>query len=215
MLPLAFGVLDEPATVLCIGAHCDDIEIGCGGALVRLAREHPSARFVWAVFAGEPRRERESRGAAASLVGEGRLEFRQFGFRESYFPSQSDRVKDAFESLKSSVSPALIFTHRLEDRHQDHRTLAELCWNTFRSHLILEYEIPKYEGDLGQPNFFVPLAESDLDHKVATLMRSFPSQHARAWFTPETFRALARIRGIECAADSGYAEAFHARKICV
>lgn len=214
MLPLALSAFGNASTVLCIGAHCDDVEIGCGATLVRLAREHPQLSFVWGIFAGSPARELESRAAAAALVPAERLDLRFFRFRESYFPSQHDQIKDAFETLKL-VNPQLILTHRLEDRHQDHRVLAELTWNTFRSHLILEYEIPKYDADLGQPNFFVPLSLADLDYKVATLHQSFPSQHARAWFTPETFRALARIRGIECAAPGGYAEAFHARKICV
>ena len=215
MLHLAFSGLGNAATVLCIGAHCDDIEIGCGATLIRLARENPGLTVVWAVFAGDHSREQESRAAARELLGQQRVDLRYLGFRESYFPSQHDRVKDAFESLKASVKPDLILTHRLDDRHQDHRVVAELTWNTFRSHLILEYEIPKYEGDLGQPNLYAPVSAADLDQKVAMLMRCFPSQQARSWFTAETFRALCRIRGIECAAESGYAEAFHARKLCV
>ncbi len=215
MLNLSLNGLGSAATILCIGAHCDDIEIGCGATLVRLAREHPGLRFVWAVFAGDEQRERESRAAAAELLGRERVEFRHLGFRESYFPSEHDRIKDAFEALKAAIKPDLILSHRLEDRHQDHEVLAKLTWNTFRSHLILEYEIPKYEGDLGQPNLFVPVSEADLERKVDILMRCFGSQHGRSWFTPATFRALGRIRGIECASGSGYAEAFHARKICL
>jgi LmbE family N-acetylglucosaminyl deacetylase len=216
LLPLAFSGLGGGATVLCIGAHCDDIEIGCGATLVRLCREYPQLRVIWAVFSGAAQREAESRAAAFALLGQGgNVELRYLGHRESYFPSQQERIKDGFEALKASVMPDLVLTHRLEDRHQDHRVLAELTWNTYRSHLILEYEIPKYEGDLGQPNFYVPLLAADLDRKVETLMRCFPSQHARGWFTEETFRALARIRGIECVSPSGFAEAFHARKIWV
>jgi LmbE family N-acetylglucosaminyl deacetylase len=215
VLQLSLSGLGSAATILCLGAHCDDIEIGCGATLVRLAREHPGARFVWTVFAGDAARELESRAAAAGLLGRDRVEFRHLGFRESYFPAQQDRIKDAFEALKASVSPDLVLTHRLEDRHQDHGVLAQLTWNTFRSHLILEYEIPKYEGDLGQPNLFVPVSAADLDRKVEVLMRCFPSQHGRSWFTGETFRALCRIRGVECASASGYAEAFHARKACL
>jgi LmbE family N-acetylglucosaminyl deacetylase len=210
--------LDEPGkspTVLCIGAHCDDIEIGCGATLLRLVREYPGVKFVWAVFAGSAERERESRQAAAELLrGAAGVELRYLGFGESYFPSHYDRIKDGFETLKSQVTPDLIFTHRLEDRHQDHRILAELSWNTFRSHLILEYEIPKYEGDLGHPNFFVQSSAADMDRKIDILMRCFASQTQRSWFTPDTFRALARIRGIECVAPGGFAEAFHARKLC-
>lgn len=215
MLQLSLSGLGRRATALCIGAHCDDIEIGCGATLVRLAREHPGLHFVWAVFAGDPVRERESRAAAAALLGPDRVDFRHLGFRESYFPGQHDGIKDAFEALKASVTPDLVLTHRLEDRHQDHGALAQLTWNTFRAHLVLEYEIPKYEGDLGQPNLFVPVSSEDLEKKVEVLMRCFPSQQGRSWFTPETFRALCRIRGIECASASGYAEAFHARKLCV
>jgi LmbE family N-acetylglucosaminyl deacetylase len=204
------------STVLCIGAHCDDIEIGCGGALQRWVREQPQAHFVWAVFAGEPLREPESRRAAARILGgAASVDLRFFDFRGSYFPSERERIKNAFETLKSLPRPDVILTHCLDDRHQDHALLAELTWNTFRSHPILEYEIPKYEGDLGRPNFFVPLTAQDVDRKTQMLMECFPSQRVRSWFTPDTFRALARLRGIECAAPEGYAEGFHARKMWV
>ena len=214
-LNLSHG-LDAHSTVLCIGAHCDDIEIGCGGTLVRWAREYPGTKFVWAIFAVEVNREAESRLAASRLLaGAGGYETRFFDFRASYFPAQVESIKDRFEQLKSAVRPDVILTHYLHDRHQDHKVLSELTWNTWRSHLILEYEIPKYEGDLGHPNFFVPLRAADLARKVETLMECFPSQHTRRWFTPDTFSALARLRGVECDAPDKYAEAFHARKICV
>lgn len=206
------GNLGAAPAILCIGAHCDDIEIGCGASLVRLAREHPGARFLWAIFSREGVREQESRKAAQALLGS-RVEVRFFDFRGSYFPAQYEAIKDAMESLKSAVTPQLILSHHLGDRHQDHKVLAELTWNTFRSHLVWEYEIPKYEGDLGHPNLFLLCTPADLDLKVRTLMDCFPSQHSRTWFTPDTFRALARLRGIECAAPSGFAEAFHARKL--
>jgi LmbE family N-acetylglucosaminyl deacetylase len=207
--------LNAPDTVLCIGAHCDDIEIGCGGTLLRWAREWPNTRFVWAVFASDEQRGAESRAAAQMIHAEGRpAEFHFLEFRASYLPAQFAAVKDAFEALRTLVDPGLILTHHRGDRHQDHALLAELSWNTWRDRTILEYEIPKYEGDLGQPNFFVPLDTSDIERKSEILMRCFPSQHARSWFTADTFLALARIRGIECVAPSGYAEAFHARKIC-
>jgi LmbE family N-acetylglucosaminyl deacetylase len=213
---LAFVDLSQSRTVLCIGAHCDDIEIGCGGTLRRIAREHTGVRFVWSTFSGDHVRVAESRAAAVTLLGpEANVDLRYLNFRESYFPGQFSEIKDAFEVLKRKVSPVIVFSHSLHDRHQDHRVLAELAWNTFRSSTILEYEIPKYEGDLGQPNFFVPLSEAELSHKVETLLRCFPSQRERTWFTPETFRGLARLRGIECASPSGYAEAFHARKLVV
>jgi LmbE family N-acetylglucosaminyl deacetylase len=204
----------ELSTVLCIGAHCDDIEIGCGGTLHRWVREHPRVHVTWAVFAGEPAREPESRRAAARILeGAASVDLRFFDFRGSYFPIERERIKNAFETLKSLPRPDLILTHRLEDRHQDHALLAELTWNTFRAHTILEYEIPKYEGDLGQPNLFVGLSAEDVEDKAAMLMDCFPSQHTRSWFTPDTFRALARLRGIECASPGGFAEAFHARKL--
>jgi LmbE family N-acetylglucosaminyl deacetylase len=212
---LALAGLEGAATVLCVGAHCDDIEIGCGGALVRLAREHPELRFQCAIFTGGAERVAESRNALAALVGASRIDTTFFGFRESYLPSQYDAVKDAFESLKHGPMPSMILTHRLEDRHQDHRLLGELTWNTFRSHLVLEYEIAKYEGDLGQPNLFVPLGLPDLEQKIETLLRCFPSQAGRTWFSADTFRAVARLRGIECASPSGFAEAFHARKLSI
>jgi LmbE family N-acetylglucosaminyl deacetylase len=211
---MSFAGLEQALTILCIGAHCDDIEIGCGGSILHWAAQYPRARFVWAIFAAEDGRDAESRAAAQQLLGASRVDLRFFGFRASYFPTQLAQIKDAFESLKDT-EPTLLLTHRLEDRHQDHRVLAELSWNTFRSHPILEYEIPKYEGDLGQPNVFVPLAAGMLDRKVSTLLECFPSQRKRRWFTEDTFRAMARLRGIECDSPTGYAEAFHARKICL
>lgn len=214
MIGLDIKRLRDISTVLCIGAHCDDIEIGCGGTLMRWSREHPDARFVWAVFAGEPAREAESRAAAGQLLKSAScFELKFYDFRPSYFPCQQESIKDAFEQLKLAVRPDVIFTHKLEDRHQDHALLANLTWNTFRSHLILEYEIPKYDGDLGRPNLFVRLNDDDVTKKIEVLMESFPSQHSRTWFTPETFRGLARLRGVECAAPGGFAEAFHARKL--
>ena len=216
MIGLDVKRLGEMSTVLCIGAHCDDIEIGCGGTLIRWAREHPGVRFVWAVFARESAREAETRVAAERLLeGAASFELRFFDFRPSYFPSQYESIKDAFEHLKETIRPDLILSHRVEDRHQDHALLADLTWNSFRSNLILEYEIPKYEGDLGHPNMFVPLTKADVERKISVLMGSFPSQHSRAWFTPDTFRGLARLRGLECAASGGFAEGFHARKLCV
>lgn len=216
MLPLKFGSLGRPPVVLCIGAHCDDIEIGCGATLTHWASEYPGALFHWAVFSGDAVRQSESRAAAAGLLA-GALapQLRFFEFRDGFFPAHGREIKERFEELKAQLRPDVILTHYLEDRHQDHEMLANLTWNTFRSHLILEYEIPKYEGDLGHPNVYVPLTKPELDRKVSSLMESFESQRQRAWFTEDTFRALARLRGMECAAPSGYAEAFHARKLCM
>jgi LmbE family N-acetylglucosaminyl deacetylase len=208
--------MSQPRQVLCLGAHCDDIEIGCGGMLLSLRRRHPGLAIHWAVFSGEDARQAETSAAAARLIGEGsgsRLELH--AFRGSYFPSQFDAIKDRFEQLKARLRPDLILTHFLDDRHQDHRVIAELTWNTFRDHPILEYEIPKFEGDLGHPNCFFALDANVVDAKVDTLMECFPTQRARSWFEPSLFRALMRLRGMECNAPSGFAEAFHARKIAL
>ncbi len=201
-------------TVLCLGAHCDDIEIGCGGTLFELRRRRPDLRFVWAVFSGESVRELETRAAAAKLLGPGtEYAVEVHGFRGSYFPYLGTQIKDAFESLRSRVAPDLILTHFLGDRHQDHRTIAELTWNTFRSHAILEYEIAKYEGDLAHPGVYFPLPPAAVERKIDTLMECFPSQRQRQWFDAELFRAQLRLRGVECNSPSRYAEAFHARKL--
>jgi LmbE family N-acetylglucosaminyl deacetylase len=212
LLTLTLASLAPGSVVLCIGAHCDDIEIGCGATIHRIAREHPSVRIVWAVLSGDTTRESETRNAADSLLGKERAELRFFAFRESHFPAQFEAVKAAMESLKA-LQPGVVLTHHLHDRHQDHRLLGELTWNTFRNHLVLEYEIPKFEGDLGSPNVYFEASNDAVELKVHTLMTQFPSQRSRSWFTPETFRALMRIRGIECVSGSGYAEAFHGRKL--
>jgi LmbE family N-acetylglucosaminyl deacetylase len=202
--------------VLCLGAHCDDIEIGCGGTLARWAAQYPGMSTHWDVFAGDSTRQLESRAAAARLLpGVQAPELRFHQFRDGFFPAHGAEIKEVFEQLKVSLQPDVVLTHHLCDRHQDHALLANLTWNTFRSHLILEYEIPKYEGDLGHPNIYVPLERSDLDRKVSSLIDCFASQRSRGWFTQDTFCALARLRGIECAAPSGFAEAFHGRKVCL
>ncbi|HUN72264.1 MAG TPA: PIG-L deacetylase family protein [Steroidobacteraceae bacterium] len=207
--------LPEDGTVLCLGAHCDDIEIGCGGTLIELSRRHPALRFVWVVFSGDEVREPETRAAAAALHAPKAPEVEVHGFRGSYFPYVASGIKDTFESLRARVSPDLILTHHLADRHQDHRVVAELTWNTFRNHAILEYEIPKYEGDLGQPQVYCPLSSAAVELKVATLMRCFPSQHGRQWFDADLFRGHLRLRGVECNSPSRHAEAFHGRKLLI
>jgi len=203
----------RPRHVLCVGAHCDDIEIGCGGTLLRFQQDYPSAEFFWAVFSGDDERERETVAAAAMIHGRSRHHVDVKRFRASYLPYEGAAVKDAFEELKRLPAPDVVFTHCLDDRHQDHRLLAELTWNTFRGHLILEYEIPKFEGDLGHPNVFVPLSDATMQRKIEMLESSFSSQRGRSWFTAETFQGLMRLRGVECNAPSGYAEAFHGRKV--
>ena len=201
--------------ILCLGAHPDDIEIGCGGTVLRLLAAHPGARVTWVVFSGAgPRRAEALRGADLFLTDAGERAVHVEGFRDSYFPWQPD-LKDRFHELAAGVNPDLIFTHRRDDAHQDHRAVAELTWCAFRDHLVLEYEIPKYEGDLGRPNLFVPLDRATCDRKVDALTTAFPSQHARPWFTPDTFRAMLRLRGVESNAESGFAEAFHGRKLVV
>jgi LmbE family N-acetylglucosaminyl deacetylase len=206
--------LANPRTILCVGAHCDDIEIGCGATIATWATQFPTARFVWCVFSGDPTRTRETRAAAAALVGDqGRIDFVTHQFRDSYFPADWGSIKDAFRSLRDSVEPDVILTHHEHDRHQDHRLLAELSWNAFRHHFILEYEIPKYDGDLGRPNVFVPVSRELAARKVEVLLTQFASQRERSWFTADTFMGLMRLRGIECGSAAGFAEAFFSRKL--
>jgi LmbE family N-acetylglucosaminyl deacetylase len=205
---------NEPEHVLLLGAHCDDIEIGCGGTLALLARRWKRARFHAVFFSGDAVRAAESRNALARLVGDpGRLEVEQHAFRDGFLPVHWSEVKEHFESVKLRVQPGLVLTHFGDDKHQDHRTVSELTWNTFRNHLVLEYEIPKWDGDLGRPGVFVPLSRELVDLKTSTLMECFPTQAGKRWFTPDLFQGLMRIRGMECNADSGFAEAFHARKL--
>lgn len=213
MLPAVLGQPGAPLRILCLGAHCDDIEIGCGGTLLRLLAERPGSTVRWIALASNPEREREGRASAQEfLAGAGVSDVVIKAFRDGYLGFQGAEVKDFFEAIKGTVEPDVIFTHHRDDRHQDHRLVAELTWNTFRNHLVLEYEIPKYEGDLGTPNLFVPLPEATARRKIALLVRSFPSQAGRSWFRPETFEAVLRLRGVECNAADGFAEGFHATK---
>jgi len=200
--------------ILCLGAHSDDIEIGWGGSGLGLAGQYTDCELHWVVFSGTGQREAEARRAAGLFAGPERLRGPVFkGFRDGFMPYMGAEVKAAFEELKQAVSPDLIFTHNRQDAHQDHRLIAELTWNTFRNHLILEYEIPKYDGDLGRPNVFAPLSAELCRKKVAYLMESFESQRGKAWFTEDTFLSLMRLRGMECNAPSGFAEAFYSRKL--
>jgi LmbE family N-acetylglucosaminyl deacetylase len=215
MISHCFKFAAQCPSILLIGAHCDDIEIGCGGALMGLARAYPRARFTWVTLSADAQRATETRAAAGQLLaGAAESVIQIESFRGSYFPHCGEALKDYFETLKCHA-PDLILTHYRHDLHQDHRVVNELTWNTFRDHAILEYEIPKFDGDLGSPNVYVPLSRADIDRKCNILLDCFPSQHSRKWFTRDTFQALARIRGIECNAAEGYAEAFHGRKICI
>ncbi len=205
---------DNLRSVLCLGAHADDIEIGCGGALLHWLARAGAIDVHWVVFSAEGRRADEARQSAERfLKGARHKTIVVKDWRDSYFPYAGEEIKEYFAQLREQVSPDVVFTHRREDAHQDHRLLAELTWCAFRDHLILEYEIPKYEGDLGNPNVYVPLAESVCRRKVELLMKSFPSQRAKPWFTEDLFWALMRLRGAECNAPGGFAEALYCRKL--
>jgi LmbE family N-acetylglucosaminyl deacetylase len=211
MLELTSGPL---RSILCLGAHGDDIEIGAGATLLALLAAHPAARVHWMVFSATAERAEEARQSAADFLGAAdRGTVQLEAFTDGFFPSEVHHIKRRFEELKTQVSPDIVFTHHRDDRHQDHRVISELTWNTFRNHLVLEYEIPKFDGDLGQPCLFVPADDSRRAFKVETVLRRYASQRSKPWFTRETFDALMRLRGIECRAPSGYAEAFHARKV--
>jgi len=205
---------EKLSVVLCLGAHSDDIEIGCGGTILKLAREFSGLNIVWVVFSAEGSRSREARSSArAFLQGVGRQKVVIKQFRNSFFPFEGQHIKEYFERLKVMCRPDLVFTHYRDDRHQDHRLLSDLAWNTFRNHLILEYEIPKYDGDLGSPNLFVRLEEEFCRKKVEYLCKFFQTQGNKHWFSEDTFLSLMRLRGIECASDTKYAEAFFCRKM--
>jgi LmbE family N-acetylglucosaminyl deacetylase len=210
--------LDQTATgepqILCLGSHSDDIEIGCGGTILRVAEQYPKCTFHWVVFSTSEVRAAEAQRAAELFVGRTRLKGPLLKtFPDGFMPFVGAEVKAVFEELKRSISPDVIFTHNRGDAHQDHRLVAELTWNTFRDHLILEYEIPKYDGDLGQPTLFVPLPAEVYQKKIRYILDSFQSQHAKRWFREDVFLSLMRLRGMECNAPSGHAEAFYCRKL--
>ncbi len=200
--------------ILCLGAHSDDIEIGCGGTLLSWLETYPGVSVTWVVLSANEARTREARASAAHfLTKAARQNVVIKHFRESYFGYDGADIKDYFETLKQSVSPDVIFTHYRHDRHQDHRVVSDLTWNTFRNHLVLEYEIPKYDGDLGVPNLFVQVPDAHVQKKIDLLLEHFKTQHAKPWFDRETFSALMRLRGVEANAKSRFAEAFYARKV--
>jgi len=210
------GANDRALRVLCLGSHSDDIEIGCGGTILRLLNEYPGCVFHWVVFSAIGVRKDEAQCAAESFVGSKRLERIVLKeFRDGFMPFAGSEVKDVFEDLKRSVAPDLIFTHRRNDAHQDHRLISELTWNTFRDHLILEYEVPKWDGDLGRPNIYVAAKESAMNRKISLLLQYFGTQRQKDWFQAETFLSLARLRGNECRAPEHFAEAFHVRKLAL
>ena len=208
------GGTNNALQILALGCHSDDIEIGCGGAILRLAVEHPDCVFHWVVFSAIGARAAEARHAAAQFVDPLRLKGPILKtFPDGFMPFVGADIKTVFEELKRAVSPDLIFTHNRRDAHQDHRLISELTWNTFRNHLILEYEIPKYDGDMGQPSVFLPISLEMCEKKVRLIMDTFRSQCDKRWFQRETFLSLMRLRGMECNSPSGYAEAFYGRKL--
>ena len=214
MLNFPFHTKKEGYTILCLGAHCDDIEIGCGGALIRLMESHPVDFVKWVVFTSTEKRKQEAiTSADAFLKNAKEKEIQVFDYRDAFLNYSGLEIKEKFESIKKEINPDLIFTHYRDDRHQDHKLLSDLTWNTFRQHFILEYEIPKFDGDLGIPNFFIQLNEEQVNKKIGIILDSFKSQSEKHWFDKETFKALMRIRGMESACLNKYAEAFFARKV--
>lgn len=214
MLTLSLFGGDAPVRrVLAIGCHADDIEIGCGGTLLALTRSRPDVEVTWVVLGAEGERAGEARTSAEEFLGSAsHADVVVHGFKDAYMPYYGESVKEAFEELKG-VQPDLVLTHTRDDLHQDHRLACELTWNTFRDHLVLEYEVPKWDGDLGRPNLYVPLADDVVADKLELVLRHFPTQAGKHWYDDETFRGLMRLRGLECAAPSRYAEAFYAPKV--
>lgn len=204
---------DEGFSILCLGAHSDDIEIGCGGTVLKLIAEYPSISVRWVVFGSNGERTVEAYNSAGNLLKEvqdKKIDVK--GFRDGYFPYIGAEIKDYFESMKKEVSPDLIFTHYRDDLHQDHRLISDLTWNTFRNHLIFEYEIPKYDGDLGTPNFYAHLDSEIGERKIQHILTYFQTQKERYWFTEGTFWSLLKLRGMEARAPGKLAEAFYSRK---
>lgn len=203
-----------PLRILCLGAHCDDIDLGCGGTLLALLQRYRSVHVTWVTFSAQGEREREFKASARQFLRRAaRTDIVSHAFRDGYFPHHFAQIKEAFEALKRLPDPDLVFTHHRIEHHQDHRIVAELTWNTFRNHMILEYEIPKYEGGLTTPTVYVGLAPELVRRKVDILMKCYETQRAKRWFTPDTFRGLMRLRGIESGSRSGWAEGFHVSKI--
>lgn len=216
MLTLRFSQdPNTPHRILCLGAHSDDIEIGCGGTLLYLQSILPKVSFYWVVFSAAGFRGHEA-AKSAELFTMGRdKELVLKDFRDGFLPYSGAEVKDFFEEMKGRMNPDLIFTHWRGDAHQDHRLISELTWNTFRDHLILEYEIPKYDGDMSRPNVFVPLETALCERKIDFLLEAFESQRSKRWFDRKTFLGLMRVRGMESNSPSGYAESFHGPKVVI
>jgi LmbE family N-acetylglucosaminyl deacetylase len=201
-------------SILCLGAHSDDIEIGCGGTILKLLEKHKRTHVTWVVLGAEGVREEEARKSAGMFLAKATTkDIEVKGFRDGFFPYIGGEIKEHFERLKSRVSPDIIFTHYRNDLHQDHRLVSELTGNTFRNHLVLEYEILKYDGDIGNPNVSVPLSREIVDRKTDYIIECFESQRRKPWFTPSAFKAILRLRGVESNALDDYAEGFYGRKL--
>jgi LmbE family N-acetylglucosaminyl deacetylase len=214
MIPLKLPTAGDRLSVLCLGAHSDDIEIGAGGTLLQWMAAGVQLDVLWCVLSASTDREDEARKSAADFLSgaaSARVEVMQF--RDGFFPAEGERIKAWFEALKPRFQPGLIFTHCRDDAHQDHREVCRHAWTTFRDHLVLEYEVPKWDGDLGQPNFYVPITAAILERKAELLMQHFGTQRSKHWFDKDTFKGLARLRGMECRAPERHAEAFFARKL--
>ena len=211
-----FGLLlpnRRPLRVLCVGAHCDDIEIGCGGTILNLAAAKTDMEIRWIVFSSNEERKKEALKSADAFLGSTvNKQVVVHTFRDGFLPYVGGEIKDRFEELKTDFLPDLILTHYSRDLHQDHRLISELTWNTFRNHLILEYEIPKYDGDFGSPNVFAPLNEVICRRKIETIIGAFQTQREKSWFSRDLFLSVLRLRGMEANASSGYAEGFYCRK---
>jgi LmbE family N-acetylglucosaminyl deacetylase len=213
-----FGIALRPSgnrlKLVCIGAHSDDLEIGCGGTILRWLAEYEDVDVVWVVASAQGERLKEAKASANSLLRRASSVRAVFGdFRDAYFPNEFARLKAFLADARTLVEPDIVLSHHLDDRHQDHRLVAELTWQLWRNHVVLEYEIPKYDADLGHPNVFVPLEAKTVGRKLRHLQTHFRSQHGKPWFRPETFSSLLTLRGLECNSPSGFAEAFHVRKL--
>jgi len=214
MIPLKLPAPGQRLSILCLGAHSDDIEIGAGAALLQWISAGAELDVLWCVLSAPGARADEARRSAADFLnGAAHVEIETMGFRDGLFPVEGEKIKEWFEATKHQFQPDFILTHRSDDAHQDHREVCRHTWNTFRDHLVLEYEIPKWDGDLGQPNLYVPVTAEALERKIDLLMRHFATQRSKDWFDRDTFRALARLRGLECHSSERFAEAFFARKV--
>jgi LmbE family N-acetylglucosaminyl deacetylase len=216
MFELNLFALNQQPKILCLGAHPDDIEIGCGATLLRIIDEVPKTELYWVVFSGNERRQKEATESATKFLAKVKTKkVVTKDFRDSYFPFIGEKIKDYFEELEDEFQPDIIFTHYVNDAHQDHRLISNLTWNTFRNNLVLEYEIPKYDGDLSTPNVYAHVNDFVTKRKIDLIMKCFPSQKERKWFNEETFQAILTLRGMESNSPTRYAEAFYCRKIII